>query len=74
MAKDYKVGNPTLETNISDIGTGFTKSWKVPYQITDGPAKGTVGHVSIPADQYDADTVHSAISQAVKVHHEVMGA
>lgn len=72
MAADYKVGNPILETNISDTGTGFVTSWKVPYKITDGAAKGTTGHVLVPADQYDAPTVHAAIRQAVDVHHSVM--
>ena len=73
MASDYTVGNPSMETSISDAGTGFVQSWKVPYKVTDGAAKGTVGHVLIPADQYNAATVHGAIRQAVDVHHQVMG-
>jgi len=73
MAKDYKVGNPTLETNISEAGTGFVKSWKVPYTVTDGPAKGTTGHVMIGTEDYNADNVHAAIGTAVNVHQQVMG-
>lgn len=73
MPKDYSVGNPTLDTEISDSGTGFHKVWEVPYTVTDGAASGTKGHVRIPADSYDADTVHSAIRQAVDTHHAVMG-
>lgn len=73
MAADYRVGNPTLETEISDTGTGFSKSWKVPYTVTDGPASGTHGHVMVPAENYSADNVHAAIQTAVKTHHEVMG-
>jgi hypothetical protein len=73
MPKDYTVGNPRLDTEISEAGTGFTKVWEVPYKITDGPAAGTQGHVRIPADVYDADNVHDAIKQAVATHHEVMG-
>jgi hypothetical protein len=72
VATDYKVGNPTMETNISEQGTGFVTSWKVPYKVTSGPASGTQGHVLVPTDQYNAETVHSAIRQAVDVHHQVM--
>ena len=73
MAKDYTVGNPRLDTEISDTGTGFTKVWEVPYTVTDGPASGTKGNVRIPAAMYNADNVHSAIRTAVDAHHEVMG-
>jgi hypothetical protein len=72
MAKDYEVGNPRLDTEISDTGTGFAKVWEVPYTVTDGPAAGTRGHVRIPTANYTADNVHSAIRSAVDTHHEVM--
>jgi len=72
MASDYQVGNPQLQTEISDSGTGFTKAWEVPYTVTSGPAQGTKGAVRVPADQYSADAVHTLIRQAVDVHHEVM--
>lgn len=73
MATNYTVGKPTIETNISDEGTGFTKSWKVPYTVTDGPATGVKGHVMVPTESYNADNVHTAIQAAVKTHTEVMG-
>lgn len=72
MASDYKVGNPSMQTDISEHGTGFVTSWKVPYTVTDGAAKGTTGHVLVPADQYNAATVHGAIRKAVDTHHSVM--
>lgn len=72
--RDYKVGIPTLETNIADHGTGFAMEWKVPYTVTDGPARGTRGHVSVATEDYDAGTVHRAISTAVMAHQEVMRA
>lgn len=72
MAADYIVGNPVLETEISEAGTGFSKVWRVPYKITDGPAKGTAAHVMIPAENYNAENVHAAIGSAVRTHHEVM--
>jgi hypothetical protein len=72
MAKDYEVGNPRLDTEISDTGTGFTKVWEVPYTVTQGPAAGTRGSIRVPANQYSAENVHAAIAQAVQVHHDVM--
>jgi hypothetical protein len=72
VATDYKVGNPTMETNISENGQGFVTSWKVPYKVTAGPAEGTAGHVLVPADKYNAETVHGAIRAAVDMHHAVM--
>jgi hypothetical protein len=72
MAADYKVMNPTMETAINEAGTGFVTNWKIPYVITDGPAKGTRGHVLIPSDQYNADNAHQAIAGAVAMHHAVM--
>jgi hypothetical protein len=71
-AKDYVVGNPRLDTEISDTGTGFSKVWEVPYTVTDGPASGTRGVVRVPASAYTAENVHALIAQAVQVHHEVM--
>lgn len=72
MATDYKVKNPTMETAINDAGTGFVTNWKIPYVITDGAAKGTQGHVLVPAEEYNAENVHRYIAQAVAVHHSVM--
>jgi hypothetical protein len=71
---DYKVGVPDMETEIATHGTGFATVWKVPYTVTDGPAKGTKGHVSIPTDEYEPNAVHGAIQKAVAVHQQVMGA
>jgi hypothetical protein len=73
MALDYTVGNPRLDTEISDTGTGFIKVWEVPYTITKGPAQGTKGVVRIPADEYSADSVHATIGQAVGIHQQVLG-
>jgi hypothetical protein len=70
---DYQLHNPTLDTQLSDTGTGFDKIWKVPYTVTSGPAMGTRGHVTVPAEQYDADTVHGLVQQAVATHQDVMG-
>jgi hypothetical protein len=73
MATDYRVGIPSIETVISDVGTGFATQYKVPYTITDGPAKGLKSHIMVPAESYNADNVHDGIVSAVAVHQEVMG-
>ena len=73
MAKDYSVGRPSLETEISDDGMGFSKLWKVPYTVTSGPATGVKGHVMVPVEQYNANNVHMAIATAVNFHQDVMG-
>jgi hypothetical protein len=62
-----------LSTELSPAGAGFRDVWEVTYEVTDGPAKGTVGMVKIPADVYSADAVHEAVAAAVAHLHDVAG-
>lgn len=65
MADMWEIKAQTEDTQISDTGPGFTTVRKVTYRVTSGPAKGTQGTVSIPIDEYNAQTVKNAIDAAV---------
>lgn len=62
-----------LSTELSPAGAGFQDVWEVTYEVTSGPAKGTVGTVKIPASGYSAEAVQEAIDAAVANLHEVAG-
>jgi len=65
MADLWHVVSQRQETEISDVGPGFTIVWVVKFTVDSGPAKGTHGEVHIPVSQYNADTVRSAVDAAV---------
>jgi len=65
MADMWRVLSQNLQTELSPTGQGFTPVWQVRYEVTQGPAKGTTGQVSIPASQYNADEVKKSIDAAV---------
>jgi hypothetical protein len=71
MADDHEVTKVTQENQLADEGQGFRPVFKVNYKVTKGPAQGTVGHVLIPANNYDAETVKATLASAVKKHQEV---
>lgn len=75
MADSYVVvpQGQRLSTELSPAGTGFRDVWEVTYEVTEGPAKGTTGTVKIPADLYNAETVHEAIDAAVQSLNAVAG-
>lgn len=65
MADKWHVTSQSLQTELSETGVGFTPVWQVKYVVDNGPAKGTRGQVNIPASDFNADTVKSAIDAAV---------
>lgn len=73
MADTWHVTAQSLQTELSESGTGFTTVWKVQYKVDSGPAEGTTGYVNIPASQYNKDTVTKAIAAAVYHLHQVAG-
>lgn len=73
MADKWIVTSQNLDQVLSDTGTGFEKVWQVNYKVTEGPAKGTRGHVVIPVAEYSADTVFKTISAAVYHVDQVAG-
>ena len=75
MAETWRVipQGQRLSTELSPSGAGFQDVWEVTYEITEGPAKGTVGMVKVPADIYTAEAVQEAIEAAVGHLHEVAG-
>lgn len=62
-----------LSTELSPSGAGFRDVWEVTYEVTSGPATGTVGIVKIPAEAYNAEAVQEAVTAAVEHLHNVAG-
>lgn len=73
MADKWHVVSQTLESDLSDTGTGFTPVWVVNYQVDTGPATGTRGRVRIPAAQFNKDTAKAAIDAQVYHLDQVAG-
>lgn len=73
MAKQWKITGARLDTDIAPAGTGFQRVWQTHYEVTDGPAKGVIGYVRMPAHEYSPESVSAAVSQAVSAHQGVFG-
>jgi hypothetical protein len=71
MADKWKVTSIRQETQLSEGNDSFRPVFKVGYQVTDGPAEGTRGHVIIPAAEYEPDTVNDAITRIVESHQKI---
>lgn len=67
MSETYSVGTQTEDQEINPQGTRFIKVWRVPFEITSGPAKGTYGTVVVPDSQHTADVVSKMITAKVAV-------
>lgn len=73
MADKWRVISQSLQNDLSDSGVGFVPVWQVTYEVTSGPATGTRGKVNVPAAQFNADTVKSAVDAAVYHLDQVAG-
>lgn len=71
MADNYTVLSQTQEPDINPAGTGFVQTWHITYKVTSGPAKGTIGQVSVPEDEHDAATVKSMIEAKISTLGQV---
>lgn len=65
MADKYKITSQQQEEEINPSGLGFVQVWRVAYVVTSGPAKGTRGSVTLPAEDHNAQQVDQAISAKV---------
>lgn len=73
MADKWHVVAQTLETDLSEAGTGFTPVWVVTYLVDSGPAQNTRGRVRVPVAQFNKETVKAAIDAAVYHLDQVAG-
>jgi hypothetical protein len=65
MPAKYTITGQKQSSQINAAGNGFQNVWEVTYKVTDGPAKGTVGTVSIPEEDHNATYVQQAIADKV---------
>ena len=71
MADTWRVLSQKPGTEISPSGTGFQEVWNITYQVTDGPAKGTIGSLSVPEEDHNAAFIASAINDKVAALNEI---
>jgi hypothetical protein len=71
MADDWKVTGIRQETQLSENNDTFRPVFKVGYQVTNGAAQGTTGHVVIPASEYNHEVVNNAIQRIVEQHQRI---
>lgn len=65
MASNYKILSQSQTVQINPAGTGFEDVWDITYQVTSGPAKGTVATATVSADDHNADSVQAAIESKI---------
>lgn len=66
-------GGQSQSVELQPGGVGFTDVMEVKFQVTDGPAKGTYGQVSIPLGLYTTDYVRTVIDERVASMNAVAG-
>jgi len=66
MADNYTVLSQKQNVQINPSGTGFQDVWDITYRVTDGPSKGTVGTVSVPDEDHNADYIRTAIEEKIQ--------
>jgi hypothetical protein len=71
MADNWKVLSQKQGTEINSQGTGFEDVWTIQYQVTSGPSKGTIGTLSVPEEDHNADFISSAIADKVQALDDV---
>lgn len=65
MSETYSVGTQAEDQEINAQGTRFIKVWKVPFEVTSGPATGTYGTITVPDAQHTAANVAKMIAAKV---------
>lgn len=60
-------------TELSPGGGTFRQVWEITFEVTDGPAKGTISKVRVPEGQHDAETIKAAIDAEVARLNAVAG-
>lgn len=73
MADTYKVLSQKQDTVINPAGTNFDDIWEVHYQVTSGPAKGTVGVVKVPESDHNATYTDQAIRDKISSLGDIAG-
>lgn len=61
----------TQTTTLKKGGGGIADVYEVPYQITDGPAAGHTGTVTIDAAAFNPQNVSEAVAAQVSAVHDV---
>lgn len=65
MADSYVVLSQKQNTTINPAGSGFVDVWDITYRVTSGPSKGTMGTVSVPEEDHNAEYVKRAIEEKI---------
>lgn len=65
MNDSYTIVSQKQNVEINAQGTGFENVWEVTYKVTGGPSKGTVGTLSVPEEDHNADYVNTAIMDKI---------
>lgn len=71
MADGWKVTGQKQDVILNPNGTGFTDVWVISYQVTDGASRGTIGTVSVPEADHNADYIRQAINDKVAQIHDI---
>ena len=66
MAANYFITGQKQDININPIGSGFMPVWEVSYKVTDGPARGTTGMITVPEEDHNAEYVNREITNKIE--------
>lgn len=71
MANEYSILSQDPTTDISPTGRGFMQVWEIVYKVTSGPAKGTIGRITVPNEDHNAEYVNNAIQSKIDDLHAI---
>ncbi len=67
----YTVTAQTQSTEINPAGNGFHNVWNITYKVTDGPARGSHGTVTVTEDEHNTAHVKAAIESKIKALSDI---
>lgn len=66
MAENYQIVAQRPDVSISTTGIGFDDVWHITYKVTTGASKGTIGTITVPDAEHNAEYVKQTIEDKIK--------
>lgn len=67
----YEITSQAPTTELDASGRGFVNVWEISYKVTSGPARGTIGRITVQNSDHNAAYVDRTIREKISALHEI---
>jgi hypothetical protein len=71
MADTYRITYQTEEPDLDKTGRRFVNVWHVSYEVTSGPARGTIGTIKVQNEDHTPEYIDMAIRAKIAALHGI---